>query len=62
MLHLRTNLREKIFTVQRDDDWYKEVAHFIGQNTKMVPRFEGYSFDSDGFVTSRSSALRALII
>jgi hypothetical protein len=29
-------------------DWYKEVEDFIGQNTMMVPRFEGYSFDSDG--------------
>ena len=45
---LQTNLREKILTLQRDDDWYKEVEGFLGQNTMMVPRFEGYSFDSDG--------------
>jgi hypothetical protein len=29
-------------------DWYKEVEDFIGPNTMMVPRCEGYSFDSDG--------------
>jgi hypothetical protein len=44
------NLREKILTLQRDDDWYKEVKGFIGQNTMMVPRFEGFSFDSDGLL------------
>jgi hypothetical protein len=38
VLPLQTNLREKILTLQRDDDWYKEVEDFIGQNTMMVPR------------------------
>jgi hypothetical protein len=37
VLPLQTNLREKILTSQRDDDWYKEVEDFIGQNTMMVP-------------------------
>jgi hypothetical protein len=37
VLPLQTNLREKILTLQRDDDWYKEVEGFIGQNTMMVP-------------------------
>jgi hypothetical protein len=37
VLPLQTNLREKILTLQRDDDWYKEVKDFIGQNTMMVP-------------------------
>jgi hypothetical protein len=50
VLPLQTNLREKILTLQRDDDWYKEVEGFIGQNTMMVPRFEGFSFDSDGLL------------
>ena len=27
---LQTNLREKILTLQRDDDWYNEVEDFIG--------------------------------
>jgi hypothetical protein len=44
------NLRENILTLQHDDDWYKEVEDFIGQNTMMVPRFEGFSFDSDGLL------------
>jgi hypothetical protein len=30
VLPLQTNLREKILTLQRDDDWYKEVEDFIG--------------------------------
>jgi hypothetical protein len=47
---LQTNLHEKILTLQLDDDWYKEVEGFIGQNTMMVPRFEGFSFDNDGLL------------
>ena len=50
LLPLQMNLREKILTLQRDDDWYKEVEDFIGQNTMMVPRHEGFSFDSDGLL------------
>jgi hypothetical protein len=45
VLPLQTNLREKILTLQCDDDWYKEVKDFIEQNT--IPRYEGFSFDSD---------------
>jgi hypothetical protein len=44
------NLREKILTLHRDDNWYKEVEGFIGQNTMMVPRYEGFYFDSDGLL------------
>jgi hypothetical protein len=54
VLPLQTNLREKILTLHCDDDWYKEVKDFIGQNTMMVPRYEGYSFDSDGLLRFRS--------
>jgi hypothetical protein len=50
VLPLQMNLREKILTLQRDDDWYKEVEDFIGQNTMMVPRFEGFTFDDDGLL------------
>ena len=35
VLPLQMNLREKILTLQCDDDWYKEVEDFIGQNTMM---------------------------
>jgi hypothetical protein len=47
---LQTNLHEKILTLQREDDWYKEVEGFIEQNTMMVPRFEGFTFDDDGLL------------
>jgi hypothetical protein len=47
VLPLQTNLREKILALPRDDDSYTEVKNFIGQNTMMVPRYEGYSLDSD---------------
>ena len=40
VLPLQTNLRERILNLQRDDDWYKEVEGFIGQNIMMVPQFE----------------------
>jgi hypothetical protein len=53
VLPLQTNLREKILTLQRDDDWYTEVKDFIGQNTMTVPRYEGYSLDSDGLLRFR---------
>jgi hypothetical protein len=43
VLPLQTILRENILNLQRDDEWYKEVDCFIGQNTMMVPRFEGFS-------------------
>jgi hypothetical protein len=69
MLPLQTNLREKILTLQRDDDWYKGVKDFIGQNTMRVPRYEGYSFDSDGLLRFRgriyvppNNKLRMLIL
>ena len=45
VLPFQTNLREKILTLQHDDDWYKEVEGFIGQNTMMVSKFEGFTFD-----------------
>jgi hypothetical protein len=48
VLPLQTNLREKILTLQGNDDWYKEVEVFIRQKTMMVPRSEGFTFDSDG--------------
>jgi hypothetical protein len=53
MLPLQTNLSENILTSQHDDDWYKEVEDFIRQNTMMVPRYEGFSFDSDGLLRFR---------
>jgi hypothetical protein len=53
VLPLQTNLREKILTLQRDDEWYTKVKDFIGQNTMMVPRYEGYSFDSDNLLRFR---------
>jgi hypothetical protein len=58
VLPLQTNLREKILTLQRDDDWYKEVEGFIGQNTMMVPRFEGFTFDDDGLLRFKNQDLR----
>jgi hypothetical protein len=47
VLPLQTNLCEKILNLQCDDDWYKEVEDFIGQNTMMVPRFEEFTMDDD---------------
>ena len=51
---LQTNLGGKIITLEREDESYKEVKDFIGQNTMMVPRYEGFSFDSDGLLRFRS--------
>jgi hypothetical protein len=69
VLPLQTNLRENILTLQRDDDWYKEVEDFIGQNTMMVPRFEGFTFDDDGLLRFKNwiyvppnDELRSLIL
>jgi hypothetical protein len=63
------NLREKILTLQRDNDWDKEVKDFIGQNTMMVPIFEGFPFDKDGFLRFKNriyvppnDELRSLIL
>jgi hypothetical protein len=50
VLPLQTNLCEKILTLQRDDDWNKEVNDFIGKNTMMVPIFKGFTFDDDGLL------------
>jgi hypothetical protein len=46
VIPLQTNLCEKILTIQRDDDWDKEVKDFIGKNTMMVPRFAGFTLDN----------------
>jgi hypothetical protein len=53
VLPLQMNLREKVLTLQSDSDWYKEVKDFLGQNTMMVPRYEGFTFDSDGLLRFR---------
>ena len=53
LLPLQTNLREKVLTLQHDDDWYKEVKDFLERNTMMVPRYEGFTFDSDGLLRFR---------
>jgi hypothetical protein len=50
VLPLETNLCENILSLQRDDDWYKEVKDFIRQNTMMEPRFEGFTLDNDGLL------------
>jgi hypothetical protein len=50
VLPLQMNLCENILTLAHDDDLYKEVEGFIRQNTMMVPRFAGFSFDSDGLL------------
>jgi hypothetical protein len=50
VLSLKMNLREKILTLQIDDDWYKEVKKNIGQDIMMVPRYEGYSLDDEGLL------------
>jgi hypothetical protein len=47
---LQMNLREKILTLQHDDDWYKEVKDFIRQNKMMVPKFDGFTVDNDGLL------------
>jgi hypothetical protein len=69
MFPLQTNLHENILTLQCDDDSYKEVKDFIGQNTMMVPRFEGFTFDEDGLLKFKNliygtpnDELRSLIL
>jgi hypothetical protein len=69
MLPLQMNLRENILTLQRDDDWYKEVEGFIKQNIMMVPIFEGFTFDEDGLLRFKNhiyipqnDELRSLIL
>jgi hypothetical protein len=42
------NLRENILELQIDEYWYKEVKDNIRQDTMVIPRYEGYSFESDG--------------
>jgi hypothetical protein len=54
VMPLQTNLHEKILTLQHDDEWYKEVKDFIGQNTIMVPKFEGFTMDNDGLLRFKS--------
>jgi hypothetical protein len=47
VIPLHTNLRENISTIQRDDDWCKEVKEFIRQDTMLVPKFEVFTMDND---------------
>ena len=47
VMPLKKNFHENIITFQYDDDWYEEVKNFIGQNTMMVPKFEGFIVDND---------------
>jgi hypothetical protein len=44
---IKTNLLENILSLQIDDKWYKEVKDSIGQDTMIIPRYEGYYLDSD---------------
>jgi hypothetical protein len=50
VIPLQTNLHENILTLQCDDDWYKWVKEFIGQNTMLVSKFEGFTMDNDGLM------------
>jgi hypothetical protein len=49
MMLLKMNLRENILALQIGDDWYKDIKNNIGQDTMMVPKYEGYSLENDGF-------------
>ena len=69
MIPLQTNLREKILSLQHDDDWYKEVKDFIGQKKMMVPKFEGFTLENDGLLRFKNriyvppnDKLRSLIL
>jgi hypothetical protein len=69
VIPFQTNLHENILTLQRDDDWYKEVKDFIRQNKMMVPKFEGFTMDNGEFLTFKgqiyippNEELRSLII
>jgi hypothetical protein len=50
MIPLKMNLRENILTIQCNDDWYKEIKETIRQDTKLVPKFEGYNLDNNGLM------------
>jgi hypothetical protein len=54
VMPLQMNLRENILTLQCDDDWYKEVKDFIGQNIIMVPKYERFTMDNDGLLRFKS--------
>jgi hypothetical protein len=50
VIPLHTNIGENILTIQRDDDWYKQVKENIGQETMLVPMFEGFTMANDGLM------------
>jgi hypothetical protein len=52
VIPLKMNLRENVLALQIDDYWYKEVNENIEKDTMMVPRYEGYSLESDGLLRS----------
>jgi hypothetical protein len=63
------NLQENILSLHIDDDWYKEFKDNTRQDTMMVPRYEGYSFDNDRLLSFNSriyvpqnEELRSLIL
>jgi hypothetical protein len=69
VIPLQTNVCENILTLQLDDDWYKEVKDFIGKNTMMVPKFEGFTVDNNGLLRFKgrnyippNNELRSLIL
>jgi hypothetical protein len=69
VMPLQMNLHEKIITLHRNDDWYKEVKDFIGQNIMMVPKFQGFTVDNDGLLRFKNQIyvppndeLRSLIL
>jgi hypothetical protein len=51
VMPLEMNLHENILNLQHDDDWYKEVKDFIGQNTMIVQKMEGFTVDNDGLLS-----------
>jgi hypothetical protein len=50
VIPLKMNLREKISTLQIDDNWYKELKDNIGKDTTMLLRYDSYYLDSDGLL------------
>jgi hypothetical protein len=47
VIPLQMNICENILTIEHDDDWYKEVKEFIGQDTMLVPKSKAFTLGND---------------
>jgi hypothetical protein len=53
LVTLKVNLREHVLTQLPGDSWYLKVTSNLQSGRQLVPKYEGYSLETDGLLRYR---------